>query len=312
MRSSKNFLISIALLSAAIPASADTAVYVVTSNQQFGAFDISTGTFTPIGPGTPEAESGLVPGPAGNLLTLTASGNLDAINPATGQVVSSLPTGLGNCTAPVPGQCGPTSANTLAEVGGVLYATDYLNKLYRISPTTGAKTFVASTGVPPVSPLVPFSTNPDGSYNFFGEALVGANGKLYATFFTGTLDPTTFAPTPVMPDHLYEIDPATGATTNLDPTTPTTFTLDTIVDVNGTYYTFANGFGDLDTIDLANGATTTVGNYDPGSTGLIFGATPTPEPMSIALVAVGIAILLARRRAANLRRIAALRSASRA
>jgi hypothetical protein len=303
MRSSEKFLMSIALLVAAIPASADS-VYVVTSNQQFGTFDINTGAFNPIGPGTPEAASGLVPGPNGTLLTLTVSGNLDAINPGTGQVVSSLPTGLGNCTAPVPGQCGPTSANTLAELGGVLYATDYQNNLFKINPMTGAKTFLASTGVPPVSPLVPYSQNADGSFNIFGEALVGANGNLYATFFTGTVDPTTFVPTPVMPDHLYQINPATGATANLGPSIPTTFSLDTIVNVNSTYYAFANAFGEIDTIDLANGATTTAGGFDPGSVGLILGATPTPELMSIALVAVGMAILLCRRRGANLRRIA--------
>ena len=297
-----HFILSLVLPLAAIPVCADTAVYAVTGNQQFGTFDINTGAFNPIGPGTPEPESGLVPGPNGTLLTLTASGNLDAINPATGQVVSSLPTGLGNCSAPVPGQCGPSSANTIAEVAGVVYATDYSNNLYRINPTTGAKTLIGSTGVPPVSPLVPGSTNTDGSINFFGEALVGANGKLYATFFTGTLDPTTFAPSPAMPDHLYQIDPATGATINLDPTTPTTFSLDTIVNVNGTYYTFADAFGDIDTINLANGVTTTVGSFDPGSTGLILGATATPEPAPIALVFVGIAGLVASHRRAILRR----------
>jgi hypothetical protein len=151
---------------------------------------------------------------------------------------------------------------------------------------------------------VPSSQNPDGSFNIYGEALMGSNGNLYATFFTGTVDPTTFAATPVMPDHLYQIDPGTGATTDLDPNTPTTFSLDAIVNVNGTYYAFANAFGDIDKIDLANGTTTTVGGFDPGSTGLIFGATPIPEPMSVAFVTVGMAILLGRRRGANLRRIA--------
>ena len=159
----------LALTVAAIPAASDTVVYVVTGNQQFGTFDINTGTFNPIGAGTPEAESGLVPGPNGSLLTLTISGNLDAINPATGQVTSSLPTGLGNCTAPVPGQCGPNSANTITELGGVVYATDYQNNLYTINPLTGAKTFVAATGVPAV-PAV------SGSGATWNSLMAGAAG----------------------------------------------------------------------------------------------------------------------------------------
>jgi hypothetical protein len=99
-------------------------------------------------------------------------------------------------------------------------------------------------------------------------------------------------PTPAAPDHLYRIDPATGATVNLDPGSPAAFSLDTIVDVNGTYYTFADAFGDLDTINLADGVTTTVGSFDPATTGLIFGAAPTPELSTIALIAFGLIVAL--------------------
>lgn len=284
------YLLLIAVAATCTSALAD-GVYVVTSNSQFGVFNLSTGSFASIGPRLPEATSGLVAGPNGSLLTLTSSGNLDTINPSSGQVTASVPTGLGSCTAPVAGQCGPNSANTITELNGVVYATDYLNNLYTLNPVTGAKNLVASTGVPAVYPLVPFSTNPRGQLNFFGQAMLGANGSLYATSFTGTLDPNTFQPTPAHPDHLYRIDPATGATVNLDPSSPTTFGIDTLVDVGGTYYAFANASGDLETIDLATGKTTMVETYDPGSTGLIFGAVATPEPLPIALIAIGVILL---------------------
>lgn len=292
MNLSKSLLIScMASIACTLPAWADTVAYVVTSNQQFGTFDISTGSFTVIGPGTPEAESGLVPGPNGGLLTLTASGSLDTINPATGQVISSLATGLGNCSAPVAGQCGPNSANTLAELNGVVYATDYQNNLYKINTTTGAATLVAATGVPAV-PKVPFSTNPDGSLNFYGEALFASNGNLFATFFTGTLDPDTFEPTPAMPDYLYKINPTTGATTVVDPSTPTAFGLDSVANFNGVYYAFANSSGQVDILNLTNASTMPVATYDPGATGLIFGATPVPEPISFGLTFVSLAGIL--------------------
>lgn len=291
----KWYSLLIAFAAACVPAAADS-VYVVTGNSQFGVFDLSDGSFTAVGPGLPEASAGLVAGPNGSLLTLTNSGNLDSINPTSGQVISSIPTGLGSCTAPVSGQCGPFSANNIAQLNGTLYATDYLNNLYRLNPGTGAKTLVGPTGVPPVSPLVPFSMNSQGQINIFGEALVGANGSLYATFFTGTVDPNTFEASPATPDHLYQIDPATGDTVNLDPGSPIPFSLDTIVDVNGTFYTFADAFGDIDTINLANAATTTVGSFDPATTGLIFGAIATPEPTSTTMIAIGLILLLSLRR----------------
>jgi hypothetical protein len=195
------YFLLIAFAATGVPAAADS-VYVVTSNAQFGVFDLSNGSFAAVGPGLPEPSAGLVAGSNGSLLTLTNSGSLDSINPASGQVTSSLPTGLGSCTAPVSGQCGPSSANNIAALNGALYATDYLNNLYKLDPATAAKTLVGPTGVPPVSPLVPFSSNSQGQLNIFGEALLGANGSLYATFFTGTVDPNTFVATPATPDHL--------------------------------------------------------------------------------------------------------------
>src|SRR5437879_10207635 len=83
-----------------VAGSADPIAYVVTGAQQLGTIDLSNGTFTQIGPNTPEGETGLVPGPNGSLLTLTFAGNLVAIDPTTGVTTLIGATGLDDCSAP--------------------------------------------------------------------------------------------------------------------------------------------------------------------------------------------------------------------
>src|ERR1700686_4071270 len=97
MLTQQKLIFSLALV--LLPASASASlVYVVTGGQQFGTVDLATGLFHQIGPNTPEGEGGLVPGPNGSLLTLTLSGNLDSINPATGVTSVVGPTGLADCS----------------------------------------------------------------------------------------------------------------------------------------------------------------------------------------------------------------------
>src|SRR4051812_36817557 len=60
-------------------------VYVITGGSRFGAVDLSSGVFMPIGQHMPpDVGSGLVQGP-NSLLTLTFSGSLDAIDPINGK-----------------------------------------------------------------------------------------------------------------------------------------------------------------------------------------------------------------------------------
>ncbi len=266
-------------------ARAASVVYMVNDNSQFGTLNLATGAFTQIGPATPEGETGLVAGPNGSLLTLTYSGNLDSINPLTGATTVIGPTGLADCTTPT-SPCGPTSASTLGYLDGKIYATDFQNSLYSVNPVTGAATLIGKTGIPAV-PSVPFSMNPDGSFNFYDEGIVGADGKLFATFDAASFNPATSSNTPTIGPELYEIDPSTGRATLIG---PTALGLDSMVELNGKFYASNGVSNQVMTIDLATGNTTFAGNIDP-SAGVVAGAVSlAPEPGSAALVFSGLVL----------------------
>lgn len=281
-------IIAFAFFLFAVSASADPLVYVIgaagTSNQgQFGTIDIKTGAFQQIGPSTPGL-FGLGAGPNGSLVSLTYSGDFDSINPATGMTAFIGKTGLDNCVAPGSSPCGPNSANLVGVAAGNIYATDFQNNLYRINPITGAATLIGRTGIPAI-PFIPTTLNPDGSINLYDETLLGMGGKLYATFDAFTFDFNSNALTSVVvAPELYQIDPATGLTTVIG---PTDLGIGGAVDVNGTTYEFNDLTGQIDTLDLSNGKTTFVSNFDPAA-GVIQGAAAVPEPTPIALAAIGI------------------------
>ncbi len=266
-------------------------VYVVANNNQFGTLNLASGSFHQIGPNTPEGEDGLAPEPSGSLLTLTYSGNLDSINPASGVTTVIGPTGLGDCTLPT-SPCGSNSANSLVRFGNNFYATDLANNLYTVNPSTAAAKLVGPTGIPPL-PFKLQSTNPDGSTNVVDQAFFSSGGKLYATFDAAAINFSTSQITPVIPDSLYQIDPSTGVATRIG---PTTLNLKAAVDVGGTVYAFDASNSEVLTLDLMNGNTTFFSNVDPAA-GLISGASPTPEPSTYALIGLGlVAAAVCRRR----------------
>jgi hypothetical protein len=242
----------------------------------------------------PEGSGGLVPGPNGSLLTLTFSGNLDSIDPATGVVTVIGPTGLGDCTV-ADGKCPANSANGFGDVSGKLYATDFANNLYNVDPATGAARLIGPTGIPAVPPGFPNFADA-GLISAYDESLFGVGGKLYATFEAVTIDPETFRiVAAVIPEYLYQIDPSTGMTTR-GASTP--LGLVTTVEVNGAFYSFNADTGKLVTLDLTNGTTRFVADLDPAA-GLIAGAAPVPavpEPASVALAGIGIAAIVVFRR----------------
>ncbi|HSU31218.1 MAG TPA: hypothetical protein VLJ11_08280 [Bryobacteraceae bacterium] len=291
MRTRPKLMLLLAFLLFAVTASADS-VYVISmnlanGNRQFGTVDLSAGAFQQIGPATPDIEyRGLVPASNGSLLTLSFAGNLTSINPATGLPTVIGPTGLSDCSTPG-SPCGPNSAGVLAGLGGTLYATDFSQNLYTVNPATGAAKLIGATGIPPVPFVSHFTSNPDGSANVFEATLFAANGKLYATFDTNTLDPATGQITHELPNNLYQLDPNTGVGTLVAPTTQT---LTAAAEVNGTTYAFDIETQQLLTLDLANGHTSVVTDVDP-VLGYVEGAAPTPEPVSIGLAISGIAAI---------------------
>ena len=84
---------------------------------------------------------------------------------------------------------------------------------------TAVVTLIGATGIPPI-PFIPASFNPNGTINFYEEALFGAGGKLYATFDALVFDLTTLSPVSVaVVPTLYEIDPRPCGDCSLAPPT---------------------------------------------------------------------------------------------
>ena len=277
-----------------IPVRADALVYIVsadiTGNGTFGTVNLDTGSYQQIGASEPDGYFGLAPGPNGSLVAGTYTANLDSINPVTGTPKLVGPTGLGPCLFPSP-SCGPNSYGTLGGLGGAIYATDFASNLYTVNPNTGAATLLnAHSGLPAI-PFIPGSLNPDGTINFWDEAIWGAGGKLYATVdaLVFDLDALQVVDVLVAPK-LYQIDPATGVATVLG---PTDLGISGVADVSGVSYAFNDLTGQITSLNVASGETTFVSNFDPGA-GVIQGAAPiTPEPDSIVLTAFGIFGLIA-------------------
>jgi len=280
------FALAAVLLSAS--AYADSFVYVVNGNSQFGIVDLNNGSFAPIGPGLPAGGYGMVAGPGGTLLALGYDGNLYSVNPATGVGSVIGATGLG------------FTGNTIGEYGGVVYAADTSNNLYTVNVSTGLATQISpagGSGIPPDPGC--------GSSDLCDETIFGAGGNLYATWdeFTPSFSPV-YSETIDSGPSLYEIDPTTGVATLLSSTGVHSIAA---TNFDGTIYGFEgfpSAFNPLPnppieviTINPLNGATTDVSNLDP-SVGPIFAMAPasTPEPASLAFVGTGLAALAVRLR----------------
>jgi hypothetical protein len=236
---------------------------------QFGALDLATGTFLPIGPGLPaDVGGGLVQGPGTSLFSLSFSGTLDSIDPFTGETSIVGPTGLGDCSAL--GSYAPDCANVLGQLGGHLYATDLANNLYSVDRKTGAASLIGPTGMPALT-YAPLTTNPDGTVNVFSENFVTFRGDLYANFATVTIDPAAGTFTPVIAGALYRIDTSTAHATPVAPLDPN---ITAMVTLNDVVYGFDAWTGEVVTVDMVTGQTTPVSAIDPMAGSLIGGAAP--------------------------------------
>jgi hypothetical protein len=249
-------------------------VYVITGAFQFGAVNLRSGTFLPIGPGLPpDVGGGLVPGRGKTLLSLAFSGNLEAIDPVTGITSVAGATGLHDCTLPTD-PYDPKCANVIGRLDENIYVTDFVNNLYSVNSATGAARLIGPTGIPPLT-FVPFTANPDGSVNVYGESLFSADGKLYAYFSANAINFQTGADRILVPGAIYRINPETGHTTFV---APTNSNLTAIVNVEDTLYGFDAAAGQVVALNLRNGETTLISALDPAAN-IIGGATPAhPSP----------------------------------
>ncbi len=297
MRIKAILITAVAFGLATAAANASPLTYVIGNNDiegthHFGTVNLATGAFQQIGPNAPVGSEGLAAGPGGSLLTLAYNSDLYSINPATGAYTLVGPTGLGDCSTPE-SPCGPTSSLTLGSANGNIYATDFQNRIYSVNPLTGAATLIGTTGIPPI-PFIPASFNPDGTINFYEEALFGAGGKLYATFDALVFDLTTFSVASIaVAPALYQIDPSTGRATLVG---PTDLSIGAVVGANGTNYAFNLLRGQIFSLDVASGNTSFVSDTDPTAGTIRGAATAIPEPASIVLTGVGLAATLVWRR----------------
>jgi outer membrane protein assembly factor BamB len=134
---------------------------------------------------------------------------------------------------------------------------------------------IGTTGLPPC----PSIADPD---DIADEALFAAGGKLYVTFdgFNFITNAVVDAP------ELYQLNPTTGVATLIG---PTAFGIDAALQVNGTVYAFT-GANTVLSLNLANGSTTFVTDYDANALD-ITGAAATPEPASCGLILVATAAI---------------------
>lgn len=253
----------------ATPDTPNLMAYVINIAFEFGAVDLRSGAFLPIGPELPaNVGDGLVQGPGRSLLSLGFDGNLYAIDKFTGQTSVVGATGLGDCSTPT-SPCGPNSANWIGLVDGHYYATDFANNLYSLNPKTAATKLIGATGIPGLT-FVPFSPNPDGSVNVFSEGLFGFRGKFYAYFSTQAVNFATGTFTNLIPGEIYEIDPATGHAFAVAPADSSFSAIGTVHDK---IYAFDASTGQVDIVDPTTGDATPVTTLDP-SAGVIAGVAP--------------------------------------
>jgi hypothetical protein len=250
------------------PPTPNLMAYVINVAFEFGALDLRTGAFLPIGTALPpDVGDGLVQGPGAALLSLGFDGKLIAIDPFTGQTSIIGATGLGDCSTPT-SQCGPDSANWIGLFDGRYYVTDFANNLYSLNPKTAATKLIGATGIPGL-PFAPFSQNPDGSFNVFGEGLFEYRGEFYAYFQTGAINFATGEYTTFIPGEIYRIDPANGHTVAVAHVDPS---FSSIGPVRDSIYGFDGVSGQVDIVDLTTGTATPVTTLD-SSAGAIAGVT---------------------------------------
>ena len=257
-------------------ARAGSIAYVTNFIGQFGTIDLGSGTFTPLGPGTPNSLDGLGGQPGGPFYGVdSVTGHLIRINP-NGTFLDVGDTGTG-------ANVGPNGVSISSSLtNGALYGLDFSDNLLSFNHTTGAATLLGA-----VSGLAP------SEQIYMGNLFTSLAGNATDLFFTLEIPtgPLAIAPT------LYDINPLTRTSTS-----KLLVGISNVIGsgwINGKVYGFT-GDGKIVTIDTNTGVATLVATYDssfdptgPPLTG-IFGAVATPEPGTFALAGLALLALFLR------------------
>jgi hypothetical protein len=236
--------------------------YVINFSGQFGTMDLTTGAFTPLGPGVASnSAGGLAGAPGGPFYGVDASGHLLRFSTA-GAVTDVGDTGTGASVGP----------NGISVIGGLtngaVFSLDFSNRLFSVDTATAGLSLLGS-------PLLPTQ---ETSYDA-GNMATSFNGDGTHLFYTLEIfsGPNQTGPS------LFRIDPATLQVT----TTAMTGLPSPIIGsgfVGGLLYGFTVG-GEILQIDTLTGAASVVGNYDSGVPpgggppfSGVFGLVATPEP----------------------------------
>jgi hypothetical protein len=258
-------------------AQAGELAYVTNFSGQFGDINLSTGVFTPIGPGTSNSLDGL-----GG----TAGGPFYGVDSVTGHLIRVAPNGsstdVGDTgTGPQAGPGGVSINGSLTT--GAEYAVNFSNHLLSIDPSNGS---TADLGL--------IAALPPSDQQYIGNLVTSFSGNATDLFFTMEIfsGPNQLAPT------LYDINPHTLAATSQP-----LIGVDNVIGsgwIGGQLYGFT-GDGAIVTIDTATGVATQVATYDAGTipngpplTG-VFGAQATPEPATGMLLLAAGGLLWRRR-----------------
>ena len=236
---------------------ADPVAYVVTSASgsgsggQFGTMDLTTGTFTAIGPGDPAGFDGILAEPGG-FLSVNGNNELVRLNAQTGAETTIGNTGI--------------SVSVFGGMaGGSGYAVDYSNNLYQVNLNIGLATLIGAMGLPG-QPRLPMPSAIRWS----------APGRtLYYTYETAN-------PANPVASTLYTLNLSTGAATPVGLTGASVIVGSGIID-NKLYGFTGFNSQEIVTIDPSTGAST-AGASTPV---IVFGAAQAvPEPASVIMLGV--------------------------
>lgn len=242
-------------------AKADVVVYAGAYFEQYGTLDLTTGVFTLLGAPGDEAGFGEL---GGKLYAGDVEGDTNSVNPANG-ADTFISTGsttydtFGSTTTGVYAVSHPTGANPFLT--------------YSVDPTTGIATLLGSTGQ---------DFNPNGGT----AGLSAGSNTLYWTWTSG---PHSI---------LYSLNTTTGFANAIGDTGGF---IGALVYVNGTLYGEDVITGGIDILNTSDGLATPTGVTVSGltRTDILYGMAPlitsTPEPSSLLILVLMIAVMVSYR-----------------